>query len=165
MLELIMVLSTIGFIAAIAVPRFSSAADQSRDSAVKGDLRNLQFAVEMYAAEHFDRSPAENADGSTQSDGTVVIARLLQMTDDSGNINAAGPYGPYLRSWPVNPYTQKTTLRVDASGASKGTDGWVLTIGSRVVSSDAQVLNSIAGAPSGNSIDSGGAVSTMAIDH
>jgi type II secretory pathway pseudopilin PulG len=156
---MIMVMSIIGFIAAIAAPRFSSAADQSRDSAVRSDVRNLQFAVEMYAAEHFDRSPAENADGSTQSDGTVVVSRLLQMTDDSGNVNPAGPYGPYLRSWPVNPYTGKTSLRVDPSGAPKGTDGWVLTIGARSISSDAQVLTAAATPPDNSLATSGGATS------
>lgn len=131
-----MVLTTIGFITAIAVPRLSSAADHSRDSALKGTMRNLQFAMEMYAAEHFDRSPTENADGSAQTNATIVVNRLTKKTDDNGNVVANGAYGPYLKEWPANPVSNLKTLRITAGGSAAGTHGWRIDTASRRIVSD-----------------------------
>lgn len=136
LLEMIMVMSTMGFIAAIAIPRLSAVTDNSRAAGVKASVRNLQFAVEMYAAEHLDRSPAENADGSIESDPAVVTARLIMQTDDNGSIVAGGPYGPYLKEWPTNMAIGKSTLRIGGAAPGAGTDGWQMSPVSRVISSD-----------------------------
>lgn len=121
-----MVLSTMAFIAAIAVPRLSSAADNSREAAAKATARNLQFAIDLYRAEHLDKSPSEKPDGSAETDPAMVIARLLQKTDDQGNTTVLGAYGPYLQSWPTNPFNGKTTLRIGGALAGVGTHGWVV---------------------------------------
>jgi type II secretory pathway pseudopilin PulG len=139
-----MVLTTIGFVAAIAVPRMSSASTNSKVAALAASARNLAFAMELYAAEHFDRSPLENADGSQVADPLVVIARLTQKTDDQGNVLAAGDYGPYLRQWPTNPVNGKKTLRIAAAAA--GTDGWYLPPSGRRIRSDVNVAGYVAAA-------------------
>lgn len=143
-----MVLCTMGFIAAIAVPRLSSAADNSRAAAELESRRAIQFAMELYAAEHFDHLPTENADGSTQSDSSIVMARLLQRTDDNGAVGAGGSYGPYLKSWPTNPVNGRKSLRIDAGAPGKNTDGWQFSLGTRQISSDASgAAANVVGAP------------------
>ncbi len=136
LLEMIMVLCTMGFISAIAIPRMSSAADNSRDAAVKASARNIQFAMEMYAAEHFDHLPTQNADGSIQSNAVVVIARLTQKTDDSGTVMAGGMYGPYLKEWPLNPANGLRSLRIDGGATGKNTHGWQFSLTTLQVTSD-----------------------------
>lgn len=159
-----MVLCTMGFISAIAIPRMSSAADHSRDAAIKASARNIQFAMEMYAAEHFDRLPTQNADGSVQSDATVVIARLTKKTDDNGTVLAGGLYGPYLKEWPVNAANGKQTLRVDGGAPGKNTDGWQFSLTTLKITSDAsQATFAVTPQGDGNEV-AVGAPAVMAAD-
>lgn len=136
LLEMVMVLSTMGFIAAIAMPRLSSATTNSKVAALAASNRNLAFAMEMYAAEHFDRSPGENADGSSVANPAIVIARMTNRTDDQGNVSALGEYGPYLKEWPVNPVNGRRTLRIGAAAAGASTHGWYLPLGGKAVKGD-----------------------------
>lgn len=124
LIELAMVLGTMSFISAIAIPRVTRAAQRAQETALSASTRNFKFAMELYMIEHGDRSPVQNADGSFVSDPAVIVARLTGKTDDQGTVSAAGAFGPYLKEWPVNPVNGKRTLRIGASAA--GTHGWFL---------------------------------------
>ena len=98
LLELVIVVSIIGIIAAIAIPRFSRATAGATDAALTGDLAVMRNAIDMCAAEH----------GGTFPTVADIEDQLTTYTDASGNANASKTttyiYGPYLRKvpgWPV----------------------------------------------------------------
>lgn len=121
--ELVISLVILAVITAIAIPRFSIAGESARASALLAAAHTLQTAVEHYAAEHMGRTPAQNADGSL-TDGAMFARRLLERTDESGAISPGGPFGPYMRSMPVNSVNGLDTFRVGGAEAGGDTHGW-----------------------------------------
>lgn len=155
LLELIIVIVIIGVIAAIAIPRMSSASERSVAAALGADIARVQHAIELYSAEHLENSPAVDPDGSVNPDGRVFIHRMMGRTDDSGNIGLGGVYGPYLRAWPDNPYSKLSTVRIGGDPAGANTDGWRFDPDSRAFESD-YGNGKVSVAPGGGAVAGGG---------
>jgi type II secretory pathway pseudopilin PulG len=120
--ELLIVTAIVGVLAAIAIPRVSAGGDNARASGLAASVRTLQYAVDLYAAEHVNRGPTVDPDGSVSTSGLATALRLMRQTDDFGNLG--GIFGPYLRNWPTNPYNGKRSIRVDGPAAGTNVDGW-----------------------------------------
>jgi len=122
LLEIVVVVVIIGIVAAIAVPRMSSAASRSRVTALRADLAAMNRATEFYMAEHGGRHPAMDKTGAVSDSSTEFAARMVERTDEFG---APGPfYGPYLLRIPTNPLNGLSSVRVDGAPAGAGTHGW-----------------------------------------
>jgi prepilin-type N-terminal cleavage/methylation domain-containing protein len=119
LIELVMVVAIIGIIAAIAVPRLASASERARQRQVEANAAILQRAVDLYAAEHAERTPAHRPDGSVSDDALEFIRRLMGKTSDTGALSPTGLFGPYLKSWPRNPYTICRLIRIDGPDGAK----------------------------------------------
>jgi prepilin-type N-terminal cleavage/methylation domain-containing protein len=122
LVEMVMVMMTMGIIAMIAVPRLSRAATDAQASAMVANVRVLQGAIDVYAAEHGNRDPAHDPDGTVMSDGAKFAARLNGNTDDFGN--SGGLFGPYLIRVPRNVANGRATIRVDGAAAGANLAGW-----------------------------------------
>ena len=121
LVELVMVVSIIGVISAIAVPRMANATVKASGRALEATLANVRKAIDCYYAEH-DRFPGYNPSiGST--DGDWFVKQLLEYSDRNGFTNptltAPFLYGPYLRSpFPKNPINKFDTVFVKAQSSS-----------------------------------------------
>lgn len=136
LVELAMVVATIAMIAAVAVPRMSSAAERSRDAALVASTDVLQRALDMYSVEHYDLTAA-HLDGVKDTDGTKFVQRLLRPTDEGGNVGGGGAvFGPYLRTMPRNTMNNLATVRVDGPAAGLGTHGWRYDSNANVIEPD-----------------------------
>lgn len=124
MIELVIVIVIIGVVAAIAIPRMGSAAETARANALTGSLSVLNKAAEMYMAEHDGRTPAHNAEGAVDPSIADFVRRLLGRTRADGTVDPNGPFGPYLRAMPVNPYNRRIAVRIDGVAAGAGLAGW-----------------------------------------
>lgn len=124
-----------GVVAAIAVPRLGLAAERAAYGTLRSNEHAFQLAVDLYAAEHQGRNPAQNSDRSPLNNEGVFLARLLGRSDIDGVPRAAGLFGPYLRRLPVNPYSTCGGVRFD--GAPPGQDcAWRIDSASGLVKSD-----------------------------
>jgi general secretion pathway protein G len=112
LIEVLVVVVILGIMAAIVVPQFLSAADDSRESAIKANLHRTRTQLEIYKEEHQNSYPtlaniadqmtlASKADGSTAPKGTPGF-----------------DYGPYLQMFPNNPSTNTNTVGNGAVGSS-----------------------------------------------
>ncbi|MFN7021490.1 MAG: type II secretion system protein [Phycisphaerales bacterium] len=122
LVELVMVVATIGIVAAIAAPRMSSAATSANTTAVLANIRILDNAAEVYAAEHNGVSIGLEFDGVTPVDGAMLILRLTSTTDEDGK--AGGWFGPYLHTIPRNPGNGLRTVRINGDPAGSDLYGW-----------------------------------------
>ncbi len=136
MIELVMVIAIIGIIAGIAVPRMSRASVTARENALVSNLSLMQSAIDRYTAEHCGLSPGHSAGHSVDTSGLAFAERLTARTDDDGDADADGVFGPYLRAIPKNPVSGLRTVRIDGAAAGAGTHGWRYDAASQVIQSD-----------------------------
>jgi hypothetical protein len=124
-------------VAAIAIPRFSGGAERAAAAALAGNLAVLQHAAELYSAEHGGINPGQEPDGSASLDARDCFGRLVNRSTGAGVVSGAGIFGPYLRTWPTNPYNGKRTLRLNGAAAGASTHGWRFDSGTGLFESDA----------------------------
>ncbi len=144
LIEVLIVVILMGIIAAVAIPRFTTATNDAQDNTLNANLATLRTTVELYAAQHNGRYPGQykETDGTTAvatnaEAATAFVAQLLQYSDNNGKVSATKdplyPHGPYFRTgMPNNPLpTSSNTVVADFStgatlvgtGAANGT-GW-----------------------------------------
>jgi prepilin-type N-terminal cleavage/methylation domain-containing protein len=135
LVELVVVVTIIGIVAAIAVPRVSDAARRASSSALQASVTNVRKAIDCYYAEH-GKYPGY-VPGTTTPDGDRFVEQLLRYTNARGDTNTTYGhpfvYGPYLRPpFPVNPTNQLDTVHVKATPAdadpAEGSVGWVAVL-------------------------------------
>jgi prepilin-type N-terminal cleavage/methylation domain-containing protein len=110
LVELIIVVSILGILAAIALPRFQSQTQEAKEAAAKDNLRILRTAIKLYAAQHNDTPPGYlNNNMKAEPKSAYAVSQLTMKTNIHGqydNQNAADcVYGPYLPEIPINPLT------------------------------------------------------------
>ena len=112
LIELIIVISILGILAALVIPKFTDASVLAQVSATQDQLRSTRTALLRYQVDHNDTYP----------DIADMWGALTGKSDLDGTLNAAGDYGPYLMSAPENPFTLSSS--VVAFGAGTSSDGW-----------------------------------------
>jgi prepilin-type N-terminal cleavage/methylation domain-containing protein len=127
LVELVMVVTIIGIISAIAVPRMTTANSNAIAAYLEGTLNNVRKAMDMYFAEH----------GASLPDNARFLDQLTQYSDANGNTSStpggAYIYGPYLRApFPRNPFNKLNTVHVKAvvgdPNPTDGSVGWVAVL-------------------------------------
>lgn len=112
LVEVLIVVSILAILAAMIIPRFTNATVVTQAGATKETLRATRVALDRYKLDHNDSYP----------DITELWSVLTEKTDRDGTLNPAGHLGPYIKSVPLNPFTDSTT--VVGFGAGTATDGW-----------------------------------------
>jgi len=112
LVEVLIVVIILGILAAIVIPKFTSASTESRDTSVRANLKTMRTQIQLYAAQHNGLYPqlatfeneltlASNEDGQTAA------------------VNTPGfPFGPYILQIPLNPFTLTRTVTAGEVGSS-----------------------------------------------
>jgi general secretion pathway protein G len=118
LVEILIVVVILGILAAIVIPQFSQASSEARESSLKSNLQAIRSQIELYRIQHNDLLPAEGA----------LEAALTTKTDIDGVLWVSGVgYGPYMKTIPVNPFTNAAVIAA-ASDAAGGAVDWVYDI-------------------------------------
>ncbi len=104
LVEILIVVIILGILAAIVIPQFTEASDDARESALRSDLQTMRSQLELYKAQHNGAYPAA---ASFVTDMTTKI----------------GDYGPYVQTFPTNPYNSLADVLVEATTTNLGTSG------------------------------------------
>jgi prepilin-type N-terminal cleavage/methylation domain-containing protein len=123
LVELVIVVVIIGIIGAIAIARAGSMVENARASRIAADAATLNSAADLFAQEHQGISVARHPDG-TLADDSTIIARLTGNSDDSGNPDPVGLYGPYLRRMPPNAGNGLECIRIDLDPLGSNICAW-----------------------------------------
>lgn len=123
LIEVLIVVVIMAILAATLIPKFGNASKDAATSTGQYNVHSLRNIIGLYRTHHGGVSPT----------GANNLDQLLNATDLTGTIGTPGdkyPYGPYLRTLPVNPFTNsaKVTLFTGpglptASGAKDA--GWI----------------------------------------
>lgn len=135
LVEIIMVVTILGILAAIVLPGFQNHASKARESAVKNNLTTIRSQLEIYKLQHGGVPP-----GYVNGAEAPIATLELQLTATSSVTGAVSqskvpvdPYlfGPYLKKIPENPFNGLSTIvyvngGTDFSAAADGTSsGWL----------------------------------------
>lgn len=115
LVEILIVVVILGILAAIVVPQFTSASEETRANAVKMDLNRIRQQIEIYKSQH--NNPPSLDDFENQ------MTQASNVNGDTAVVGTAGyPFGPYLPNLPTNPYTN--THDVADISADAGSSAW-----------------------------------------
>ena len=135
LVELIVVVTIIGIIAAIAVPRFSTVTTRATSEALKATVAHVSKSSDCYYAEH-DHYPGYDP-GNGPPNGEKFVEQLTMYTSAAGvpseTYGSPHVYGPYLRKpFPANPFNLLSTVHVKAASnapdPAEGSVGWVAVL-------------------------------------
>ena len=130
LVELLLVVSILGILAALVLPSFQGNVIEAKESAAKSNLATMRTQIELYKLQHNGYPPGYVGGSGTDDAGTVG----MQFTGTSRSDGLPSPstvptspflYGPYLKKIPPNPFNGKSDLLVLADGAlfSANADG------------------------------------------
>lgn len=117
LIEILIVVVILGVLAAIVVPKFSSATADTQLSVLHQDLQAIRAQIGLYKHHHNEALPA--AVGETGDD---FERRMTSETDINGG--AGVQFGPYMERVPINPFTKSNTVRVGGVPAGANTHAW-----------------------------------------
>lgn len=136
LVELILVITILGILAALVMPTFQGNIVTAKESAAKSDLMAFRTQIEMYKIQHNQYPP-----GYVNGVGTADIATLVLQLTGTSTVNGivssstvpVNPflYGPYMKKIPPNPFNKLDTIAYVAeatafSAAADGTSsGWL----------------------------------------
>ncbi len=114
LVEVLIVVVILAILAAISIPQFSTAAEDTRDNSIRMSVFRIRTQLEIYREQHDGQLPAL----------ATFAAQMTSHTDIHGTTAAAySPtfrFGPYLLQIPTNP----RTLTNDVTDGDAGTSAW-----------------------------------------
>jgi len=135
LVELIIVVTILGILAAIVLPTFQGNVAQARESSAKSDLMTMRNQIEMYKLQHNGTPP-----GYVNGAGAPIATMVLQLIGTTAVTGHTSPstipsdpflYGPYVKKIPPNPFNKLSDIAYVAeatlfSAAVDGTSsGWL----------------------------------------
>jgi general secretion pathway protein G len=120
LIEILIVVIILGILAAIVIPKFAGATTTSRKISVKGELRQIRGAIQLYRVEHRDTLPDLVG---TNWDIMLLYSDIYGNTAAAADLTVNPPIncGPYLKDAPYNPLSDSRVIDT-AAGAGVG---WV----------------------------------------
>ena len=98
-------------------PQFADSTKDAKVSTSKFNVHTLRSQIELYKSQHDGEVP------------TATLQELTSRTQADGTLDTSGPYGPYLRAIPDNPFNGKNTVKTITAPATAsdttGNDGWL----------------------------------------
>jgi len=129
LVEVILVVTILGILAALVLPTFQGHIVKARESAAKDNIRVMRNQIELYKLQHKGIPP-----GYVNGSGAPTALLELQFTGTTAETGAASPskvpsapylYGPYVKKLPENPYNKLTNITYvdEATAFSAAVDG------------------------------------------
>ncbi len=135
LVEILLVVTILGILAAIILPTFQGNVATARESASKSNLMTMRTQIELYKLQH-NGYPPGYVNGAGAPEGIVGVQLTGTTTiTGQGSLNpvpsAPFLYGPYLKKIPKNSFNNLSTIAYVAEGtafsaAVNGTSsGWL----------------------------------------
>lgn len=119
LVEILIVLTILGILASIVVPRFSAATSDSRDTAAKMQTRELNLTLTKYSMDHNGKYPTL----------ANLPSQLTMWTDAAGNTSAtktgAFTIPPYIMAFPTPGVGPNATLSTVSASTAPQKSGWL----------------------------------------
>ena len=108
LIELLIIVSIIGILAAIVIPTFSNANETAKAGALASQLNTVKKSLVLYKNDH---------NGTYPTDAQIITNQwqvLTTTTDINGDV-AGADYGPYFMKPPFNAFMDSSIVAADNS--------------------------------------------------
>jgi general secretion pathway protein G len=134
LIEVLVVVSILGILAAIVLPMFRGNSAQAKESVAQDAIGIMRSQIELYRFEHQGLVPGYM--NGVQATTTVLTNQFIGTSSITGMARALRTpdntyvYGPYLEKLPANPFNNLSTIKyvpkatVFSTAADK-TTGWL----------------------------------------
>ena len=137
LIELIIVVSILGILAAIVIPQVEGNTVLAKESAALSSLRTLRSQINLYKLEH-DNYPGY-VSGTAFANTTIFTNQLAGTSKSTGSAVSATvstttyPYGPYMLEIPENPINGSSDVKMFTTTAAladevDGSTGWLYKV-------------------------------------
>jgi len=135
LIELMLVVSILGILAAIAVPLCQGSSQQAKEASARSMLGVLRSQAHLYKVQHYGLAPGYI--GTITAPKNIFEWQLVGTSRPDGSASSAKvpsvdyPLGPYLAELPVNPINGKRDIKMisgsvtDFSTAVDENCGWL----------------------------------------
>ena len=136
LIEVILVVTILGILAAVVLPTFSDQTAVAKEAAAKSNLMTIRSQIELYKLQH-NGFPPGYLNSALTSDLNLLESQFIGTSAVTGQAIAgtvpSSPflYGPYLKKIPKNPFNNKSNIAIVLqatafSSAVNGTSsGWL----------------------------------------
>lgn len=135
LVEILIVVIILGILAAMVIPKLSTASNAARESMLLDDVRVMRSQMQVFKWQHYDVSAGyPNLDPTQTPTEAAFIAHMTMSTTQDGDTAEPGTdgysCGPYLRSIAENPINGKNTVQMIADDvafpeSADDSHGWV----------------------------------------
>ncbi len=137
LIELIIVVSILGILAAIVIPQVEGNTVLAKESSALSSLRTLRSQIELYKMEHDDYPGYVS--GTAFANVPIFTNQLTGTSKATGSAvsttapTATYPYGPYMLEIPENPINGSSDVKMFTSTATladevNGETGWLYKV-------------------------------------
>ena len=135
LIELLIIVSIIGILAAIVIPTFSNANETAKAGALSSQLNTVKKALILYKTDHNDAFPTD----------AQLITNQWQVLTNSTDIDgdtAGSDHGPYFQKPPFNAFMDSNVVAADNSAAWEydSSDGTIQAVVPSVIFGQADTL-------------------------
>lgn len=129
LVEVILVVTILGILAALVMPTFQGHIVKARESAAKDNLRVMRNQIELYKLQHKGVPPGY-VNGAPLPESLLQL-QFIMTTDEAGVASLSTVpsdpyiYGPYLKKLPENSYNKLSNITyvAEATAFSAAVDG------------------------------------------
>ena len=116
LIEVLLVVIILGILAAIIIPQYSAATEETKMSSLINEMQNVRSQIQLYQTQHKGALPTTG--------GLSFDDAMTKYTNADGSLaNPQAPgqnvFGPYLQQIPKNPFISDDSA---ASKVNTGTD-------------------------------------------
>lgn len=134
LVELMIVVSILGILAAIVIPQLQGNTVQAKESSAKFSLSTMRSQIQLYKMQH-DNPPAY-VNGTAFTTESFFINQMTGISNAKGGNNSATvptstfPLGPYLNEIPPNPINGLSSVKIFTTDVAfstqvDGLTGWL----------------------------------------
>lgn len=139
LVEILIVLGLMGILATVVLMNFGNSDRGSKEQTLKSNLVTVRQSLDLYKADH-GWYPCQTGDWNVAGNAANYIRQMTEYTSATGQPSTTRSstfkYGPYLKKWPVEPFSRISTVTVNtvnerllgalglAISTSAGTGGW-----------------------------------------
>ncbi|OHB48853.1 MAG: hypothetical protein A2Y10_06270 [Planctomycetes bacterium GWF2_41_51] len=144
LIEILLVVIIFGILAAIVVPQYSAATQESKISILIDEMQDVRCQIQLFKNQHNGKLPT--------ADGLSFIDAMTKYTNADGSLSekqeaGEGVYGPYLKEIPNNPFISESSIANkvncgEETPEADGSSGWFFNTKTGVFSANDDITHS-----------------------